>query len=172
MTELPVLQFLQVPFHPFLVGTRSFPLSFQLNQVISSALGAVNPWQIKDADETSPLCSDKKKNKIGLSKQRGTTSSSEFQLYPSRRLSVFKNSSWKLIKDKKLRKKSTVQVLCSSHLSGEQVLCCCQLADVHPCSSSMRVIALERSRGKEHHSWDLWGTPHENHPFPEAAKPL
>lgn len=73
---------------------------------------------------------------------------------PSRRLSVFKNSSWKLIKNENLRKKSTVQVLCSSHLSGEQVLCCCQV-DVHPCSSSMRATALERSRGTEHNSWDF-----------------
>lgn len=67
---------------------------------------------------------------------------------------MFKNSSWKLIKNENLRKKSTVQVLCSSHLSSEQVLCCCQV-DVHPCSSSMRATTLERSRGTEHNSWDF-----------------
>lgn len=121
-----------------------FPLPFQLNQVTSPALDAVNPWQIKSVLK-------QEENKAGLSKQWGTNSSppNGSQLYPSRRLSGLKKQCWELIKDKNQRKKSTAQVLWRSHLPGEQVLCCCQVPDIHPCSASMRVTALERSRGKD-----------------------
>lgn len=41
-----------------------FPLPFQLNQVTSPALDAVNPWQIKSADKTSSVCSKKKTRQV------------------------------------------------------------------------------------------------------------
>lgn len=136
-----------MPFHPFWVGTRSFPQAFPikpshlLNPGCSKSLANQGRWW------NLTFVFKQEENKADLSKQRDTTSppSNEFQLYPSRRLSEFQNSCWKLIKDKNLRTKSTVQVLCSSHLPGEQVLCCCQVADVHPRSFQRQQSSLKHT---------------------------